>query len=127
MNALINVQRKATIALIVENPIAIVIRRKTYVLNAATGGREEQIIILPAFTGRIVPSKHQPKKIAEESGVALTSAYILIAPWNANVRADSDILDSFNAGNKEYRIVRVIPRKYGELTYSIHAVLEEVS
>ena len=122
----INVQRKANQQLIEENPVVITIKRTAFVQNAS-GGRDEQVSVLPPFRGRIVPAKQQVRKIADEAGIALTSAWLLIAPWNADIRASSETSDTFQTSGKEYRVTRVVPRKFAGLTYSIHAILEEVS
>jgi len=121
----INVQRKANQLLIEENSVVITIERTAFVQNAS-GGRDEQVSVLPSFRGRIVPSKQQTRKVQDEAGEMQTSAWVLIAPWNAEVRAGSGIIDTFQADGRNFQVMRVIPRRFANQIYAIHAVLEEV-
>jgi len=119
--------REATSRLIAENPVEITIHRIEYVDDGA-GGRVKQESDLPPFTGRLVPSRLSQVRISRnEAGGIQTSAWTLIAPWDADLRAGSDVVDMFTVDGQSFRVSRVVIRKYqGQIT-KIHAVLEEVS
>lgn len=121
----IEVQRSATKMIIAENPVEITIVRKIYV-NLPDGGREEQARTLPPFAGRIVPSKQQVSKSRSEAGETQTSNWILISPWDTDIKSDSSVVDTFQAIGKTFRVTRVIPRRLRGLVCSTHAILEEV-
>lgn len=124
MNA-VDVQRLANRRLIDENSVSITIRREELV-SAPDGGRVLQVSILPPFQARLVPSKVQKRKIQDEGGELQTSAWILIAPWNANINAGSGITDTFQAFERNFRISQVTPRKFAGQVYAVHAAVEEM-
>jgi hypothetical protein len=118
--------RDIAIRLIAENPIQVSIHRVEYVDDGA-GGRIKQESDLPAFVGRVVPSRQgQGQNYQNEAGGLLVSDWLLIAPWDADLRAGSGITDSFATGSHTYRVTRVMPRGYHGELYAIHAILEEV-
>lgn len=112
--------------LIAENPVAITIHRVEYVDDGA-GGRVKMEADLPAFTGRLMPSRQNTVEASSEAGSVTTAAWILLSPWDADLRAGSDVEDTFTANGRRYRISRVIPRRWQGEVYGLQALLEEVS
>ena len=123
MTAVLTAQRQATQRLIDENPVSIVIRREEFV-QAATGGRVAQSTTLPSFQGRIVPTKRQLATRQDEAGRLRLSHWTLIAPWSADIRAETD---TFTALGRNFRVTGVIQRRLAGEIYTVHASLEEVS
>lgn len=122
---IVKAQRHATARCINENPLGVVITRRTFVQHA-DGGRAEQTSVLPAFTGRLVPRKRVPRFVQDEAGLRQTSELLLLAPHTADVRAGTEVLDSFTANGKQYRITEVVPRSYRGQVYSVHVHVEEM-
>jgi hypothetical protein len=118
--------RDATVLLIAENPISITVRR-VELKDDGAGGRYKEESDLASFAGRLVPSKQQVQKHQNEAGEIQFAGWMLIAPWDADVKAGSDMEDTFIADNQKYRVERVIQRRYQGDVYAVHAVLEEVS
>lgn len=118
--------RDATVRAIAENPIQVVIHRVEYQDDGA-GGRIKFEVDLPAFTGRLVPSRSRSFGYQTEAGLVQLAPWVLLAPWDADLRAGSDVEDTFAAGGRRYRVVRVIPRAWRGEVYTLHAELEEVS
>lgn len=120
--------RDATARLIAENPVQIVIHRVEYVEND-DGGRVKQESDLPAFTGRLALSRQQAvQHYQNEAGGLQVSAWTLIAPWGAaDLKAGSDVEDTFAVSVRTYRVTRVVPRAYQDDVYAVHASVEEVS
>lgn len=121
----LNALRAANQKSIQENPVEIAIHRVLFLPDSA-GGRQKQEEDLPLFQGRIVPSKQQTKKRQDEAGEMQISAWMLIAPWDADIKAGSGVTDTFQVNGRSFRVVRVIPRKFIGRVYSVHAVLDEV-
>lgn len=121
----LNAMRVANQRTIQENPVEISIHRVLFLPDGA-GGRQKQEEDLPPFQGRIVPSKQQIKKRQDEAGDLRISAWILIAPWDADIKAGSDVIDTFRVNGQNFKVVRVIHRKHAGIVYSIQAVLDEV-
>lgn len=117
--------RRANQQLIDENPLAVVIQREEFV-QALDGGRVSRVQTFPPFWGRLVPSKQQTGVSQTESGEIQRSAWVLIAPWDADIRAGSGVTDTFQGYGRNFRVVRVIPRRYREQLYAIHASIEEM-
>ncbi len=118
--------RDATTRAIAENPVQVAIRRVEYADDGA-GGRVKAEADVPVFAGRLVPSRFRGLSRQNEAGTVQLAPWVLLAPWNADVRAGSDVQDTFEAGGKRYRIVRVIRRAWQGEVYALHAELEEVS
>jgi len=120
--------RDATARSIQENPIEIAIHRVEYVDDGA-GGRVSQENDLPAFVGRLAPSgqSHRHDQSQNEAGIIQTADWMLIAPWDADIRHGSNVEDTFTVEERKYRVMRVIPRKWKGNVYAIHALVEEVS
>lgn len=126
MNAL-QALRDATIRAIQEHPAEITIHRIEY-QNDGSGGRDTQESDLAPFTARLVPSRQDRQiRLQDEAGKMQLSGWILIAPWDADIRHDSNVEDTFIVAGINYRVLRVIPRKINGAIYAKHAVVEEVS
>ena len=126
MNAL-QALMDATIRTINEHPAEITIHRLEY-QNDDSGGRDTQESDLAPFTARLVPSRQDRQiRLQDEAGKMQLSGWILIAPWDADIKHGSNVEDAFTAAGVKYRVLRVIPRKINGDTYAIHAVVEEVS
>ncbi len=117
--------RAANQRTIQENPVDVTIHRVLFLPDGA-GGRQKQEEDIPPFQGRIMPSKQQLKKRQDEAGEMQISAWTLIAPWDADIKAGSNVIDTFQVNGRSFRVVRVIPRKFIGKAYSIQAVLDEV-
>lgn len=118
--------RDATARAIAENPIVVAVHRVEYADDGA-GGRVKLESDLPAFTGRLLPSWFRGLSRQNEAGTVQLAPWVLLAPWNADLQAGSNVQDTFEAGGKRYRIVRVIPRAWQGQVYALHAELEEIS
>lgn len=117
--------RDGTVKLISENPTTITIHRTEYKDDGA-GGRYKDERDLPSFVGRLVPSKQQVQKRQNEAGEMQSSGWTLIAPWDADIRAGSDVEDAFLVKGKLYRVTRAIKRAYQGEVYAVHAAVEEL-
>ena len=125
----LGILRADTARLIAENPVEVCIHRVTWTDDGA-GGRVRGESDPPPVTARLVASQRSAQQVGRslrESGPMTVSAYALIATYDADLRYGSDIEDTFALDGKTYKVVRVIPRKWRGETYSLHAVLEEVS
>lgn len=118
--------RDATTMSIQENPVEIAIHRVEFVDDGA-GGRVPQESDLPAFIGRLVPSRQSYRHGQNEAGEMQTADWILIAPWNADIKSGSNVEDTFIVERREYRVMRVIPRMWQSEVYAINVLVEEVS
>jgi hypothetical protein len=106
---------------IAENPIEITIHRTEYVDDGA-GGRDPQSIQLPTFTGRMVPARSQPRISVNEAGMMQTADWLLLAPWDVELKKD----DTFEWKGRSFRIVQPIQRRLGGEVYAVQAQIEEV-
>jgi len=118
--------RDATTRLIAENPVEITVHRVTYVDDGA-GGRIKEETDLAPFVGRLVASRREVRSLADEAGAVEVARFLLIAPWDADLQAGSDVQDSFETDGQTYRVRQVIPRAWQGQTYAVHAAVEEVS
>lgn len=107
-----------------ENPVPIAIHRVEQT-EGTDGGRTSQKSDLPAFTGRLVPSKDHASQTNEAGPLAL-SGWLLLAPHDADLRAGDGVQDTFVVGGRSFRVVQVLDRKWEGAVYSRQAVLEEV-
>jgi len=127
INLVIEALRVATERNISENPLTISAQRTEF-LQDASGGRTAQVSTLPPFQGRLVTTKQLPRASQLEAGLHQTVAgWVLIAPYTADLRWGSGVMDKFTAGGRSYRVVRVIVRSFAGATYALHALLEEVA
>lgn len=124
MNAIQSL-RSGAARLISENPITVTIHRIEYKDDGA-GGRYKEERDLPSFVGRLALSKQQVNKQQNEAGEIQSSSWMLIAPWDADVKAGSGVEDTFIVKGKLYRIGRIIERNYKDEVYAIHASVEEL-
>lgn len=125
----LDILRQGTTRLINENPVQITVHRATWTSDGA-GGRLKIESDLASITARLIASQRTTRALEStqrESGLMTVAAYALIAPHDANLQHGSDVEDQFELGGKVFRVLRVIPRKWRGDTYSVHAVLEEVS
>ena len=122
MTGVLAAKRQATAWLIAENPAEIIVTRREFV-QSADGGRTEQVTVLSAFQGRLVPTGRQGASVRwDEAGKMHLFDWSLVAPWSADV----EVGDTFLANNRNFRVLRVVQRKYTGEVYSVHAELEEV-
>ncbi|HHY95088.1 MAG TPA: hypothetical protein GX513_08780, partial [Firmicutes bacterium] len=77
--------------------------------------------------GRLVPSRSRTFGRQTEAGLVQLAPWLLLAPWDADVRAGSDVEDTFTVGGRRYRVVSMIRRAWLGEVYGLHAELEEVS
>jgi len=118
--------RDATTRLISENPVEITVHRVTYIDDGAGGRLKEETDLAP-FVGRLVASRRDVRSLAGEAGAVEVARFLLIAPHTADLRAGSDVEDTFEVGGRQYRIRQVIPRAWQGDVYAVHAAVEEVS
>ena len=110
-----------------EDPVEITVHRVQYMDDGA-GGRVAQESDLPPFTGRLVPSRQGEQRATQnEAGEIQLARWTLIAPWDADLQAGSNVQDSFSVNGRRFRVRRVIVRKWRGETYAVHAALEEGS
>ena len=123
MNTFLTAMRQATQRLIDENPVSIVVRRQESIPDAA-GGSTLMLSALTPFHGRIVPTKRQSAALhRDEAGKIHLSNWTLLACWNVDVRVG----DICSTGDRNFRVDRVVQRRFGGEIYAVHAMLEEVS
>lgn len=113
--------RNAHARAIAEDPVEIVLHR-VEVVDDGAGGNAKQEIDLPPFTGRLVPSRTQPRVVVSEAGRASTFDWMLLAPHDADVRVG----DTFTVNGRTFRVARVIDRRLGGEPFAVQAYLEEV-
>jgi len=113
--------RDAHARAIAEDPVEITIHRVELVDDGA-GGHIKQETDLPPFTGRVVPSRTQPRVVVTEAGRFATYDWLLLAPHDADVRVG----DTFTADGRAFRVARVIDRRLGGEPFAVQAYLEEV-
>lgn len=111
--------------LIDENPVTVTVHRVEYV-DDGTGGRYKRESDLAAFTGRVVPPR-KGRVINTEASQAREADAVLLAPWDADLRAGSDAEDTFTVNGRRYRVQQVTPRRWLGVVYAVQADLEEVS
>lgn len=121
----LEILRASSAGIIAESPVSVLIHRIEYT-DDGVGGRAETETFPPAFTGRLVP-RAQGRRTQAEAGIAAIDSLLLLAPWDADVRAGSDVEDTFELAGHRYRITIVTPRTWQRSVYSIHAEVEEVS
>lgn len=126
MNAILKALREANRKLISVNPVEIVVHRVELV-PAEDGGFSDEDDYPPPFMGRIIPSRQQKRTYNSEAGELQINSWILIAPWDTDLKAGTSVTDAFSAMGKSWRVSRVTPRLFGGEIYSIHVALEEVS
>lgn len=124
----LEILRRDHAALISEAATTVAVHRVTYVDDGA-GGRIKQESEPSSFTGRLVPqgASRGAQVLFSEGGHAQLSGMVLLAPWDADLRAGSDVEDSFAANSRRYRVRRVTVRRLGADAYAVHAALEEVT
>ena len=125
MNAIQSL-RSGTARLISENHITVTIHRVEY-KDDGVGGRYKEEKDLPSFIGRLVPLRQQIQKRQNEAGEIRVIDWMLVALWDANIRAGGDVEDTFIVKGKLYRIDKVIERNYKGEVYAIHITAEEMS
>lgn len=118
--------RDVTARMIAENPVQVVVHRVEY-LDDGAGGRVKLESDLPAFAGRLVPSRSRAFGRQTEAGLAQLAPWVLLAPWDADLQSGSDVEDTFTVGSRCYRIIRVTRRAWQGEVYALHAELEEIS
>jgi len=119
--------RDAHARAIAENPVEITVHRVAW-SEDGEGGRSKTESDLPAFTGRLVPSRQQrfgPEQ--DEAGLALRRSKVLLAPHDADLRAGSEVEDTFTVGGTRYRVAWVTKRCCRGEIYAVQADVEEVS
>lgn len=118
--------RDATARIIAENPVSITVHR-VEMKDDGAGGRYKEESDLASFAGRLAPSKQQQvQKRQNEAGEIQFAGWMLIAPWDVDVKAGSDVEDTFLAKGKHYKVIRVMPRAYQGEVYAVHAAVDEV-
>lgn len=120
----LDLMRQTHQALINENLVSVTVHRVEY-LDDAAGGRYKRESDLPAFIGRLVPGQSR-QVIDTEAGQVQEASMLLLAPWDADVRAGSDVQDTFTANGRSYRVRQVTPRRWQGEVYGVQAALEEV-
>lgn len=125
MMSIIEVLRNAHTRLINESPVMITIHRVEYVDDGA-GGRYKRESDLAAFSGRIAPTR-RGRMIITEAGQAREADALLLAPWDADLRAGTGVEDTFFANGRRYRVQQVTVRRWKGEAYAIQADLQEVS
>lgn len=120
--------RDANARLIAEAPVVITIHRLELPEGEA-GGRSKIESDLPPITGRLVPSRRQGQgnQNQNEAGAQQRDAWILIAPWNADLKHGTDVTDTFEAQGRLWKVVRAYARRWKGQPYAVHAAVEEVS
>ncbi len=108
--------RDAHARAITEDPVEIAISRAGMIDDGGDSGG------LPVFTGRLVPSRNQPRENVNESGWFTASAWLLLVPHDADVRVG----DTFTAHGRSFRVKRVIERRLGGEVFAVQADVEEV-
>lgn len=114
--------RDAHARAIAEDPVEITIHRVELVDDGA-GGHIKQETDLPPFTGRVVPSRTQPRAVVTEAGPLSTFDWLLLAPHDVDIRVG----DTFVAREKTFRVRRVVDRRLAGEVFAVHAYLEEVA
>jgi len=119
--------RDATTRMIAENPLQVAIHRVEYADDGAGGRSPSQETDLPAFTGRLVPSRRQSdRSFQNEAGLRQESKWLLMTPWDADIKSGTSVTDTFTAKGILYKVTKVIPREYRGELFAIHAEVEEV-
>jgi hypothetical protein len=125
MRSVLEDLRACTKALIAQNPTQIAVCRIARTDDGA-GGWKSQKSDLPPFTGRLVASRRHAQ-VRDEAATLNIAEWVLIAPHDADLRHGANVEDTFEVAGKKHKVERVIPRKWRGETYSVHAILEEVS
>lgn len=112
---------QALSSLIATNPVEVRITRTEW-LDRADGGRDERLVSLPPFQGRLVPQGRVPRIAHVEAGRLLTRPLLLIAPASASLQPD----DRFELGERRFRVVEAVSRSQAGRVWSIHATVEEL-
>lgn len=120
--------RRDHAALIAEDQVAITVHRVSYVDDGA-GGRAKVESDLPTFNVRLVPqsASRPPAAVTSEAGQEHIADVLLLAPWDVDLQAGSDVEDSFSVNGRRYVIRRVTARQLQGQTYALQAAIEEVS
>lgn len=113
--------RDAHARAIAEDPVDIIIHRVELVDDGAGGYIKEETDLSP-FTGRLVPSRNRPRENMNESGWYTVSAWLLLVPYDADVRAG----DTFTANGRSLHVKHVIERRLGGEVFAVQADVEEV-
>lgn len=119
--------REAHARAIAENPVEVAVHRVAW-WDDGEGGRSKAESDLPPFNGRLVPGRQErygPDQ--DEAGIVQRRRMMLLAPHDADLRAGSDIEDTFAAGGRRYRVTWVTRRYYRSEIYAVQADVEEVS
>ncbi len=119
-------RRDATRRLIAENPVQVAITQTVLVADGA-GGRIEQTRSLAPFAARLFSVRRVLRQVQEEAGKRQAKEWLLLAPSDAVVRADSSSDSRFVVNGKTYMIKEVLPRSYCREIYAQHIILEEVT
>lgn len=122
----LEVLRRDHLALIAEDPVSISIHRVAYRDNGRGGREVASETDLPAFTGRLVPVSPGRRR-QSEGELAQAAEMLLLAPYDADVRADSLTEDSFASGGRKHRVRSVRDRRWAGEVYARHAEVEVVS
>lgn len=121
--------RAANTQAISEDPVEVAIHRVAFVDDGAGGRLKEEATPAP-FVGRVYTGQGRggaPRILLAEAGGTRLAPLGLLAPWDADVRAGSNVEDTFEAAGRRYRVRQVIPRLWRGETYALHCVLEEVA
>jgi hypothetical protein len=117
--------RYGTESLIAQNPTIIQVHRTEYIQDE-NGGRNKVETDLPSFLGRLVPAGTKPAVYRNEAGALMAADWLLIVLPEADIKAGSDVEDTFAVNGTKYRIVSVKPRLYHGELYAKHAEVEAV-
>ena len=121
--------RAANAQAIDEDPVEIAIHRVQFVDDGAGGRLKEESAPAP-FTGRVYTGQGRGtflRALLTEAGKATLAPFGLLAPWDADAQAGSDVEDTFEAAGRRYRVRQVTPRLWRGEVYALHCVLEEVA
>jgi len=121
--------RAANQQAISEDPVEVSIQRVSLVDDGAGGRLKEESAPAP-FIGRIYTGQGRgtlPRVLLTEAAGARLATLGLLAPWDADVQAGSDVEDAFEAAGRRYRVRQVTPRLWRGEVYALHCVLEEVA
>jgi hypothetical protein len=125
MMGVLETLRSGTESLIMQNPVSIQVHRVEYVQDE-NGGRRKIEADMPQFTGRLVPANIMHSVYRNEAGALMIANWLLIALPDADIKAGSDVEDTFTVDGTKYKITNVKPRAYHGELYAKHADVEAV-